>query len=222
MRRKWSLGSAAIIAVLLVAATAGVHAQNSNMKLAYAAFEAGQAYKNQGDLVRAKKMYQLVLSNAPVDTNIYREAENELGYYLPLMKIQRLLWDGKTAAAEQQLLILQQKFDGQPLRRQEIGQILSGLKLNSVGDEEEDKKIDERLLMRQVKKALSDFYQANNNYPTNGKALTEVLAMNRSPLSAFDIRRYSSDGNGYLLVLRSKKEPNHTLTLEDTGLMQAN
>lgn len=220
MRLDRTVKALAVITVLFSAGMPGAQAQTSNMKLAYEAFEAAKAYKNQGDLVRARKMYELAMNNARADTNIYREAKTEISYYLPLMKIQRLLLDGKTAAAEQKLLELQQQFDGQPLRRQEIGQILSGLKTNSANDGAEDEQIDEHLLMRQVKKALNDFYRANNSYPTNSKALTEVLTMQQPPLSAFDVRRYSSNGSGYLLVLRNKKDPTHVLTLQHTGLMQ--
>lgn len=220
MHCKVTLGAATIIAVLLAAAAHTAYAQNSNMKLAYESFEAGKAYKNQGDLLRAQQMYQLVLNSAPLDTNVYHEAESELNYYIPLMKIQRLLWDGKTAQAERELLTLQQQFEGQPIKRQEIGRILSGLKSNNNGNEKEDKQIDEHLLLRQIKKTLSDFYRANNGYPTNGEALAEVLSNHQPLLSAFNIRRYSSNGNGYLLVLRSKKDPGHTLTLQNTGLME--
>ena len=209
-----------IFAALCMAAAADVVAQNSNMKLAYEAFEAGRAYKNQGDLVRAGKMYEMALSNAAADTNVYREAEAELNYYLPLLKIQRLVWDGKTTLAEKELLSLQQKFDGQPLKRQEIGRILSGLKSNNASSQEQDEDVDERVLMRQVKQALSDFYQVNNGYPTSRKTLNKVLSFDQPPLSAFNIRRYSSNGVGYLLILHSKKDPSHVLTMQQTGLMQ--
>ena len=75
-------------------------------------------------------------------------------------------------------------------------------------------------MMRQVKKALSDFFKVNNGYPTNSKALKEVLPLDQPPLSAFNVRRYSSNGYGYLLILRSKEDPGHVLTLQQTGLMQ--
>lgn len=209
-----------IIAVMFTLGLPAAYAQNSNMKLAYEAFDAGKAYKSQGDLARAQKMYEQVLSNAPADTNVYRRAQTEINFHLPLIQIQRLLWAGKTAAAEGKLLELQQKFDGQPLRRQEIGRILSGLKSNNDDASSAEGEIDEHLLIWRVKKALNDFYQVHKSYPLNGRALADVLSLNQPPLSAFTIWRYSSNGGGYLLVLRSKKDSHHTLTIQNTGLMQ--
>ena len=220
MLRRRELKVTAALIVLFSLAVTGASAQTSNMRRAHEAFDSAKAYKNQGDLVRAEKMYEQVLLNSPADTNVYREATNEINYYLPLLKIQRLLLEGKTATAEGELLKLQQKFEAQPLRRQEIGRILGGLKSNQDGGAATEEKIDERLLLVRVKRALNDFYSANDRYPPNAETLAAVLALNQPPLSAFDLRRYSTDGSGYLLILRSKKDPSHILTLQNTGLMQ--
>ena len=190
------------------------------MKRAHAALEAAKAYKGQGDLLNAKNMFQVVVDSSPENTNIHREAEVELTYYLPLMMIQRLLWDGKVEAAEKELLTLQQQFENQPVRRQEIGRILSGLRTsNYKHDAPEKTQIDEGLLVREMKKRMDGYYRQNKRYPTTRDSLAKVLPPDESPLLSFEIERYSSDGSGYLLVLRSKQDPNHTLTLHNTGLM---
>ena len=190
------------------------------MKRAHAALEAAKGYKGQGDLLNAKNMFQIVIDSSPENTNIHHEAELELTYYLPLMMVQRLLWDGKEEAAEKELLTLQQKFENQPVRRQEIGRILSGLRTsNHARNAPEETQIDEGLLMRQVKKRLDGYYRQNKRYPTTRDSLASVLPPDKSPLLSFEIGRYSSDGSGYLLVLRSKQDPKHTLTLQHTGLM---
>lgn len=208
------------IALLLAVPVHSLHAQNTNMKRAHEALEAAKAYKGQGDLVNAQNMFQVVLNSSPENANIHREAEVELNYYLPLMRIQRLLWDGKTEAAEKELLTLQQQFEDQPVRRQEIGRILNGLRTSDYAlNNPEETKIDERLLVRKVKKRLDAFYQQNKRYPTTRTALVKVLPPDEPPLVSFDIGRYTSDGSGYLLVLRNKRDPNHTLTLHNTGLM---
>ncbi|MDJ0956378.1 MAG: hypothetical protein QNI91_05965 [Arenicellales bacterium] len=191
------------------------------MKRAHAALEAAKAYKGQGDLLNAKNMFQIVVDSSPEGTNIHHEAEIELTYYLPLMMIQRLLWDGKVEAAEKELLTLQQKFEDQPVRRQEIGRILSGLRTSDrTQNAPEETQIDEGLLMREVKKRLDGYYRQNKRYPTTRDSLAKVLPPNESPLHSFEIGRYSSDGSGYLLVLRSKQDPNHTLMLHHTGVME--
>lgn len=198
----------------------GPHAQSTNMKRAHAALEAAKAYKGQGDLVNAQNMFQVVISSSPEGTNVHREAEVELTYYLPLMRIQRLLWDGKVEAAERELLALQLQFENQPVRRQEIGRILTGLQTSDYNrSNPEETKIDERLLMREVKKRLDGYYQQNKRYPTTRSALEKVLPPNQPPLLSFDIGRYSSDGSAYLLVLSNKRDPSHTLTLHNTGLV---
>ena len=221
MRRKYKYPAALITtALLLLPPVQYLHAQNTNMKRAHAALEAAKAYKGQGDLLNAKNMFQVVMDSSPENTNIHREAEVELTYYLPLMMIQRLLWDGKVEAAEKELLTLQQKFEHQPVRRQEIGRILSGLRTsNTTQNVPEKPQVDEGLMMREVKKRLDGYYRQNKRYPTTRDSLAKVLPPDESPLLTFEIGRYSSDGSGYLLVLRSKQDPSHTLTLHNTGLM---
>ena len=207
--------------LLLLIPVHGSHAQNTNMKRAHAALEAAKAYKGQGDLMNAKNMFQIVVDSSPKDTTVHHEAEVELTYYLPLMLIQRLLWDGKVEAAEKELLTLQQKFEDQPVRRQEIGRILAGLRTsNYTQNAPEATQVDEGLLMREVKKRLDGYYRQNKRYPTTRDSLVKVLPPDKSPLLSFEIGRYSSDGSGYLLVLRSKQDPNHTLMLHHTGLME--
>ena len=215
--------SAALVAVALLSVVPlhSLHAQNTNMKRAHAALEAAKAYKGQGDLVNAQNMFRIVIESSPKNTNIHREAEVELNYYLPLMRVQRLLWDGKTEAAEEELLALQQQFEHQPVRRQEIGRILNGLRTSDHARKNpKENKIDERLLIRNVKKRLDSYYRQNKRYPTTRTSLEKVFPPNESPLLSFDIGRYTSDGSGYLLILRNKQDPNHTLTLQNTGLME--
>ena len=219
-RRYKFLAALITTALLLLLPVQSLHAQNTNMKRAHAALEAAKAYKGQGDLLNAKNMFQVVVDSSPENTNIHREAEVELTYYLPLMLIQRLLWDGKVEAAEKELLTLQQQFEDQPVRRQEIGRILSGLRAsNTTQNAPEKSQIDEGLLIREVKKRLDGYYRQNKRYPTTRDSLAKVLRPDESPLLSFEIGRYSSDGSGYLLVLRSKQDPSHTLMLHNTGLM---
>ena len=207
-------------ALLLLSPLYSLHAQSTDMKRAHAALEAAKAYKGRGDLLNAQNMFQIVVDSSPKDTNIHHEAEVELSYYLPLMRIQRLLWDGKMEAAEKELLTLQQRFENQPMRRQEIGRILTGLRTSNYSSKApEDSKIDERLLVREVRKRLDGFYRQHKRYPTTRDSLAKVLPSNQSPLLSFEIGRYSSDGSGYFLVLRNKQDPSHTLTVHKTGLM---
>ena len=114
----------AALAVLCLTVPSGhAAAQETNMKRAYAASQSAKAYKQKGDLGNAESMFRIVLENAPESSSIHREAEDELAYFLPLMRVQRLLWEGDTEAAEEELLRLQLQVDNQPLRRQEINRI---------------------------------------------------------------------------------------------------
>lgn len=191
------------------------------MKLAHEAFQVANALKVEGDLLNAEKMFTIVIENAPVDSNLRYEASEELNYNIPLMRIQRLLWDGKTALAERELLALQQKFEDQPVRRQQIGRIINGLRnSNSPSETVEPGSASERLIMRQVKALMHGFYVDNQRYPTSKADLLEVLPEGQPPLTQFEVKGYSTNGAGYLLVLRNRSNEGHILTIQNTGLMQ--
>ncbi|MFC1681632.1 hypothetical protein ACFL1S_07630 [Pseudomonadota bacterium] len=198
-----------------------VVADGTNMQQAHKAMEIARSYKGQGDLKKAEYMFQLVMKNSPPDSNIHREAEDELEYYVPLMRVQRLLWDGNAEAVEQELFALQQTFEDQPVRLQEINRILNGLRSSSTDDGgRRDNEVDEKLIMREATLKLDTYFRQHNRYPTSRTALTEALNLEAAPLDAFEIGRYSSRGTGYLLILRNKDDKSQTITMEKTGLLQ--
>jgi hypothetical protein len=183
--------------------------------------EMARSYRDQGDLANAEHMYRVALHSAPKESNVYKEAQDELGYYLPLIRIQRLLWDGKVQAAERELFALQQTFEDQPIRRQEINRIMSGLR-SAASDtgRSGDAAVDEKFVVREVQTDLRKYYRQNNRYPTSRSLLLDVLPFDRPPLDSFAIERYSSNGTGYLLVLKGRNGAGQTITLQNTGLLQ--
>ena len=198
-----------------------VAADSTNMQQAYKAMEIARSYKGQGDLKRAGYMFQIVLNNSPSDSNIHSEAKDELEYYIPLMRVQRLLWDGNAMAVEQELFALQQAFEDQPVRFQEINRILNGLRSASADDEVQSPgEIDEKQVMQEVTLRLDTYFRQQKRYPTSLTALAEALDLGAAPLNAFEIGRYSSSGGGYLLVLQEKEDKSRTITMQKTGLLQ--
>lgn len=211
--------AAAALSCLMLVQT-GARAQETNMKRAHDAAQSAMAFKRQGDLDNAEKLFRMARDNAPQSSSIHREAEDELVYFIPLMRVQRLLWEGEAEAAEEALLQLQLEVDDQPGRRQEVNRILQALRTSSAPSAVEETQVDEHLVARRLKQVLNGYYAENQRYPTSRAQLSELLDFSRPPLAAFDIERYASDGYGYLLILQSKHDANQTLTLHNTGLMQ--
>ena len=196
-------------------------AQSTDIEQAYKAMEMARSYRTQGDLANAESMFRIALRSAPKESNVHKEAQDELDYYLPLIRIQGLLWDGKVQAAERELFALQQTVEDRPIRRQEINRIMSGLRSTATDTRHSgDATIDEKFVTREVQTGLHSYYRQNNRYPTSRSSLLDVLPFDRPPLDSFVIERYSSSGTGYLLVLRDKKGAGQTLTLQNTGLLQ--
>ena len=201
-------------------ATVGV-SQTPNMERAYQAMEIARSLKARGDLDDAERMFRLVIESAQKGSNVAAEAQDELGYYIPLLRIQKLVWDGQLQRAERELLALQQTVEDRPLRRQEINRIMSGLRSGSAapGDEEAGK-IDEKQVTQVARSALDTWFRTHGDYPASRSALRSALPLDAVPLSAYEVSRYSTDGAGYLLVLRRKSDPAQTITLQHTGLLQ--
>lgn len=196
-------------------------ADSINMRKAYKAMEVAQSYKVQGDLRRAEEMFRLVLRSSPVDSNVYREAKDELEYYLPLIRIQRMLWNGNAEAVERELFALQQAFEDQPIRLQQINRIREGLRSAAAADQGGgETELDEKQVIREVAEKLDQYFRLHDRYPTSRSALVEALALDSAPMDVFEIGRYSSNGAGYLLVLRKKEDRSQTITMQKTGLLQ--
>ena len=196
-------------------------AQSTDIQQAYKAMEMARSYRAQGDLANAESMFRIALRSAPKESNVHKEAQDELDYYLPLIRIQGLLWDGKVQAAERELFALQQTVEDRPIRRQEINRIMSGLRSTATDTRHSgDTTVDEKFVTREVQPGLHSYYRQNNRYPTSRSSLLDVLPFDRPPLDSFVIERYSSSGTGYLLVLRGKNGAGQTLTLQNTGLLQ--
>jgi hypothetical protein len=196
-------------------------AQSTDIQQAYKAMEMARSYRAQGDLANAESMFRIALRSAPKESNVHKEAQDELDYYLPLIRIQGLLWDGEVQAAERELFALQQTVEDRPIRRQEINRIMSGLRSTATDTGHSgDATVDEKIVTRAVQTGLHSYYRQNNRYPTSRSSLVDVLPFDRPPLDSFVIERYSSSGTGYLLVLRDKKGAGQTLTLQNTGLLQ--
>ncbi len=221
MRNELGISIRLAAAILGVFVMLQVAADGTNMQKAHSAMEIARSYKGQGDLRKAEHMFRVVMENSPAESNIHHEAKDELEYYMPLIRIQRLLWDGKVRAVEQELFALQQAFEDQPLRLQEINRILNGLQAAAADSKAQpDSKVDEKHVLREARMNLDNYYRQNNRYPTSRSTLADVLDFAASPLNAFEIERYSSNGLGYLLVLRKKEDKNQTITLQNTGLLQ--
>ena len=196
-------------------------AQSTDIQQAYKAMEMARSYRAKGDLANAESMFRIAMRSAPKESNVHKEAQDELDYYLPLVRIQGLLWEGKVLAAERELFALQQTVEDQPVRRQEINRIMSGLRsTTSDAPRSEDAAIDEKFVVREVQAELHSYYRQNNRYPTSRSSLRDVLPFDRPPLDTFSIERYSSSGSGYLLVLRGRNGTGQTITLQNTGLLQ--
>lgn len=197
------------------------YAQDTDMKRAYAALEAAASFKKRGDLVNAERMYRIVLQSAPRDSSIWEEADGQVTYFIPLMRVQRLLWDGNVAGAEKELLRLQLEFEDQPIRRQEINRILLGVRTSSIdAADPRETVVDEQEVISWVKHALERYHEQNDQYPTSRDALKELLDFSRPPLGGFEIWEYRGDTAGYLLILHSQRDDGRTLTLHNTGLLQ--
>ena len=211
------------VVVFVVGALLTTHgtAQSTNIQKAYKAMEMARSYKVQGELAKAENMFRIALQSAPEESNVRKEAQDELDYYLPLVRIQRLLWDGKDQAAERELFALQQTVEDQPVRRREINRIMLGLQSTATDTRRPgDAAVDEKFVMREIRTALDSYYRQNKLYPASRSSLLGVLAFDRPPLDSFEIDRYSSNGAGYLLILRSTKGTSQTITLQHTGLLE--
>lgn len=195
--------------------------QSTDFEKAHHAMEIARSFKAQGELQKAEKLMRLAMDNSSPDSNLYKEAKDEIEYYLPLARIQRLLWAGKNQTAEAQLLALQMTVENQPLRRQEIGRIMNGLRTDPtdlVG--RPDDTIDEKFVLRAVQTTLESYFRRNEQYPLHRDGLLDILAFDEPPLNTFEVERYTSNGGGYVLVLRNKNDANQAITLQNTGLLQ--
>ncbi len=185
------------------------------------ALNRGRVSKGQGDLEGATEHFQQALTLAPPDSEVARQARDEVEYYVPLMAVQQAYFAGDFNAAESILQELIERYRADPDRHGQLSQILATLQQarTATGGGRAGNAAGRQVISKAVVAALEEFRRKTGHYPSGYRELNEILPADQTPLTDYDIVQYIASGEGYHLVLRSKGEPQDTINLYSTGLL---
>ena len=184
------------------------------------AFERGQIFKRRSNYELAREQFEIARQIAPDSSSIAKQAELELSYYLPLHLIQTKVHNGDLDEAEQLLKKLSAVNQAEPQRFEELSTMLRNLRVMRNASSAQRLSVDQDQVIQGVRRVLEDYRRERGRYPPGYRELNIALPPNQPPLEQFLVASYLVGDTGYVLVLRSKHDPKHMLTLQNTGLLR--
>ncbi len=184
------------------------------------AIERGRSFKRRGYFDEAREQFEIARQLAPAGSEVQAQATLELHYQLPLVEIQHRVNAGDLDGAERILQAMVTLNQEQPERLQQIETMLRNLGLMRGATSVVPIAVDHKTVIEQVRRRLEVFRREQGRYPAGYRELNAALPANRPPLEHFVVNHYADQGNGYVLVLRNRYDPEQTLTLQNTGLLR--
>ena len=214
------MGYFALMVCVLPMSLSAEEAEPGAISAATKAFERGQIFKRRGNYELAREQFEIARQVAPDSSSITKQAEQELSYYLPLHVIQSRVHSGDLDEAERLLKKLSAVNQAEPLRLEELSTMLRNLRVMRNASSAQRLSVDQAKVIQDVRRVLEDYRRERGRYPPGYRELNFALPPNQPPLEQFLVARYLTGVSGYVLVLRSKHDPNHLLTLQNTGLLR--
>ncbi|HEC12974.1 MAG TPA: hypothetical protein ENI80_06925 [Acidiferrobacteraceae bacterium] len=185
---------------------------------ARSALRQAQDYERKNDYQAARLLYQQAIKLAGWrDSKTRTAARHGLDYKLPLRETDWRLAKGDLVGAFSLLNQAVRANQGHPERLQKITALIDRVK--SIHAERQSKEASELLLPR-IKQRLADYRKRTGHYPLTVEALNAVLPADQAPLKYHDIIGYKATSQAYHMLVRSKTDPKHVLSLDVTGLIQ--
>lgn len=184
------------------------------------ALQDGRAHKRRGSLLDAIRAYQEAYYYSAGDSYIRAEAQDELQFHLPLMRVQQLMALGQRQEALTIVKRLQEFHGKDPQRVQVLSGVLAKVQDPAFHPRPRSKTLNPAQVMAQVQRALDGYWREHEEFPRGYTELNQLLPADNPPLEQFDIIAYSRNGPGYRLELRAKKPPHNTYRIEKTGLLR--
>lgn len=192
---------------------------DSDIHGAVRAFAQGREKLLAGEFDYARGWFREAVKLAPAGSTIREQAQEHMDFRLPVARAQRWLLAGRAAKAEQVLRAAVTQNEGHPDRQAQLETMLENLA--PVPDAApQPLGYDNQALLDGVRAKLEQFRLEHRRYPVSFNELNALLPADRAPLEQFDVIRFESNGAGYLLVLRNKRDARHTITLQKTGFLR--
>lgn len=180
----------------------------------------GRSFKRRGDLLRAIRAYQEAYLYSARDSYIRAEAQEELHFNLPLMRVHQLMLAGDRNEAITIVKRLQAFHSEDAKRQQLLSDVLARVQDPNFLPVPKPRPASVEQVVAQIRQVLERYRREHDGYPHGYSELNELLPANTPPLQQFDITRYRRSGSGYSLELRAKRPPHNTYNIEKTGLLR--
>lgn len=181
------------------------------------ALQESQEYQQNGQFGLAKIVLQHGIELAKAKGSSLDKLKDELEYAMPLLQAKELLVLGQPDQAEEILLGLAEKFDTDQKRSGEISALQGALSQSRfLASARRD---NERIVTREVRKRLSEFYIQHGVFPSFAE-LNKLLPPEDPVLQNYEIVYFKAVPNAYRLVLRNLHNPENLLKIEATGLIK--
>lgn len=173
--------------------------------------------RGAGRLPEAAEVLRRAMSVAGDDAGLKSRIHRELYFHLPVLEAQRLLLLSQPARARR---VVEQALEynrGHAAEAQQLREFLRNIRRLEAQDASET---EGGTVLREVGNRLAAFRAREGRYPAGYAELNRLLPAEQPPLEYFDIVHYSAGTDTFTLRLRSRLDPERTLTLHQTGLLR--
>lgn len=187
----------------------------------YDALSRGRKAREAGELEQAASHFQDAMIRAVPGSAVYREAEEELNFRLPLTRVERLIANQEWREVDESLGRLLTRHEGDDHKSLYLLRLISQLQERVPDDlEAGDGRPPGRAVTESIEQTLERFRADTGRYPRGYDELNEVLPADQDPLLEYDIVDYVNRGDAYGLTLRNKDDPENVIQVQKTGLMR--
>ena len=194
--------------------------READMWAAQEAYDRGRKSLASALYPQAESTLREALKNAPENTVLKEKIEHSLYVELPISVMNHLVSNGRVEEAKGLLEKAAVIARSHPAYVEQLQAVQN--ELLTVGMVPINQKIvvDGEGVIDSVYQKMIEYRQLNGSYPSDRRALDRWLPDGKSPLQYFRISYYRSTLGGYSLVIQNKTNPEQTLRIDATGMMQ--
>ncbi|MBT5032170.1 MAG: hypothetical protein HOM55_07735 [Proteobacteria bacterium] len=163
------------------------------------------------------------LKNAPENTALKEKIERSLYLELPISAANHLVSSGKIEQAKgllEKAVVIAHSYPAYVEQLQAVQNELLTAGVFKINRDVREVVVDGEGVIDSVYQKMIEYRQLNGSYPSNRRALDRWLPDGRSPLQYFRISYYRPILGGYSLVIQNKTNPEQTLRIDATGMLQ--
>ena len=193
---------------------------SSNMLVAREAYDRGRKNLSSALFPDAEVELLKALKYVPDDTSLKENIESSLYIDLPLGAVNQLVASGRVEEAQallEKAILIAKTY---PSYMEQLQAARNDLLATDIFSARPKVVIDGSGVVDSVYQKMLEYRRLNGRYPSNRRVLDRWLPEGRPPLEHFKVSSYRPVLGGYSMIIQNKTDPDQTLRIDATGVLQ--